>query len=196
MTIMDYQLLHAAAVGINGKGVILVGKGGSGKSSAALSCLDSALSYSADDYCLLSFRPEPTINSLFATGKINFEDINRFDFLLPSLQNMEGCKTRNEKSLFFLHDRYDEKILREFTLSAIFVVEISESSQTRINPTTPTEAFKAIAPSTLSQIEGSNNKSVQNLSALVKQVPSFTLSVGSDFRKTPEAIIKFLEQAP
>ncbi|HEY9704007.1 MAG TPA: hypothetical protein V6C58_16275, partial [Allocoleopsis sp.] len=73
------QYLHAAAVGTTEGGVLLVGKSGSGKSTSALSCLDSELYYLADDYCLIN--QELMIYSLYNTGKKNADDINRLPFL-------------------------------------------------------------------------------------------------------------------
>ena len=46
------QLLHAAAVGTENGAVLITGKGGVGKSTAALSCLQAGLFYIADDYVI------------------------------------------------------------------------------------------------------------------------------------------------
>ena len=39
------QVAHAAAVGVNGRGVLLAGKSGSGKSTAALACLRQGMDF-------------------------------------------------------------------------------------------------------------------------------------------------------
>src|SRR5579871_1987515 len=52
------QFAHAAAVGCADGGVLLVGQGGSGKSSSALACLDSPLRYLSDDYCAVQRRQD------------------------------------------------------------------------------------------------------------------------------------------
>ena len=41
----DYQFVHAGAVGLESGGVLLVGKGGSGKSTTALAALDAGMLY-------------------------------------------------------------------------------------------------------------------------------------------------------
>jgi hypothetical protein len=48
------MLVHSAAVGVNGKGVLLSAKGGSGKSTLAVSALANGFHYVADDFTLLS----------------------------------------------------------------------------------------------------------------------------------------------
>ena len=60
----------AAAVGQAAGGVLLVGAGGSGKSTCALSCLTSDLLYAGDDYVAVELRPEPRVLSLFCSGKL------------------------------------------------------------------------------------------------------------------------------
>lgn len=47
------MLLHAAAVGVDGTGVLLGGYGGKGKSTLSVACLRSGLQFVSDDYTLL-----------------------------------------------------------------------------------------------------------------------------------------------
>jgi hypothetical protein len=51
------QVAHAAAVGVESRGVLVVGKSGSGKSTAALACLRHGLEFAGDDYVLLTNDP-------------------------------------------------------------------------------------------------------------------------------------------
>ena len=44
------QLVHAAAVGIGDRALLAVGKGGLGKSSTALACLEAGFQFMGDDY--------------------------------------------------------------------------------------------------------------------------------------------------
>jgi hypothetical protein len=53
------QFVHGGAVGNENGGVLLVGKGGSGKSTTSLACLEGGLLYASDDYCLVRPEPEP-----------------------------------------------------------------------------------------------------------------------------------------
>ena len=58
------QLVHGAAVG-NSRGAVLIGgKGGSGKSTTALACLESDLLYLGDDYTVLKSDPSALVYSL------------------------------------------------------------------------------------------------------------------------------------
>ena len=69
------MLAHAGAVGTDGAGVLLVGPGGAGKSSTALSCAQAGFDYAADDYCLVTSEPSPTAFALYASGKLLRADL-------------------------------------------------------------------------------------------------------------------------
>jgi hypothetical protein len=75
----DRQYVHAGAVGLPTGGVLIAGKGGSGKSTSCVACIDSALNYASDDYCLVSRKPQPYVYSLYNTVKlVGMDDFQRF----------------------------------------------------------------------------------------------------------------------
>ena len=77
------QMTHAAAVGDAAGGVLLVGKGGSGKSTTALACLEAGLSYAGDDYVLISEQPAPRAHSVYCSGKLHADHIGRLPAYVP-----------------------------------------------------------------------------------------------------------------
>ncbi|MGI9178222.1 MAG: hypothetical protein ACR2IT_10245, partial [Pirellulales bacterium] len=68
-------LMHAAGVAIDGRGVMLVGAGGRGKTTTALAATLRGFSYLGDDLCIVS--PDPSgqgghlLQGLYATAKLN-----------------------------------------------------------------------------------------------------------------------------
>ena len=66
----DCQYVHAGAVGNAAGGVLLAGRGGSGKSTTALACISAGLLYASDDYCLVAADPAPYAYSLYNTAKL------------------------------------------------------------------------------------------------------------------------------
>lgn len=93
------QLVHAGAVGLPSGGVLLVGKGGSGKSTTALACLNSEFFYASDDYSLITAEPKPTAFSIYSTGKKNADDIERLPFLAAAISNRD--RLDSEKAVYF-----------------------------------------------------------------------------------------------
>jgi hypothetical protein len=72
--------LHAACVGYRGRGILLLGESGAGKSTASLHCLLRGLDFLSEDSVLV------TPDTLLATGVPNFLHVRRdsLRFLSPS----------------------------------------------------------------------------------------------------------------
>lgn len=185
------QLVHAGAVGTAKGGVLLVGKGGSGKSSTALSCLEAGLLYAGDDYCLIVVDPEPYAHSLYNSGKVGADDVPLFPLLASALSNAE--RLDSEKGLYFLHRCFPEQVSRGFPLRAIFLPRVTNSQETRLQKVSPSLSLRALAPSTIFQLPGAGQQAFSTLSRLVQRLPSYVLEVGSDRTRIPTAILRFLD---
>jgi hypothetical protein len=185
------QYVHAAAIGTATGGVLLAAKGGSGKSTSALSCLNSSLVYASDDYCLISTEPAPYVYSLYNTAKLKgATDLERFPKLAPLVTNRD--RLGEEKALIFLKQHFPEKVVSGFPLRAILVPQITGGIDTRLSKSSAIAALKALAPSTLFQLSGTGERSFQMMSTLVKQVPCYTLELGTDISQIPLVILEFL----
>lgn len=194
MSCMGSQLLHAAAVGLPDKGVLLVGRGGSGKSNTALSCLNSKLFYAADDYCLLSFNPEPVAHTLFSTGKLPFEDVKKFPYLKSARHKSSKGEIQDEKALFFLYPKFYDRIIKSFPVKAVLITKVTNNESARLIPASTANAYLALAPSTIFQLHGENHTSHKNISSLLKTIPCFTLELCSDEKKNTEVIYNYLNE--
>ncbi len=184
----NIQLVHAGAVGLPSGGVLLVGKGGSGKSTTALACLNSQLLYASDDYCMLTSTPNPTVFSIYNTGKKNADDVQRLPFLTSFISNPEGLDT--EKAVYFLHEHFPEKLLPSFPLRAILIPRITGKPETTLQAASPTAGLNALAPSTISQLPNSYRENFLEMVKIVRQVPSYYLDVGTEMAAIPEVILK------
>ncbi|HLJ59354.1 MAG TPA: serine kinase [bacterium] len=186
------QLVHAAAVGRPDGGVLLVGKGGSGKSTTALTCLGTELLYAADDYCMLSTDPVPYAHSLFNSAKVYAEDLGRFPRLaaLPSRLDDLGI----DKALLFLHPDQRDWITTGFPVRAILVPQVTGRPETSAVPISPAAALKALAPSTIFQLAGMDHSTLGTLAACVRRVPCYALRLGSTLSAIPAAIQDVLAQ--
>ncbi len=66
----DVQVLHAAAVAYDGRAALVLGPGGTGKSTTALACLHDGADYLGDDLTAIEIAPTPTVHALYATAKL------------------------------------------------------------------------------------------------------------------------------
>lgn len=172
------QLVHAASVGAPGGGVLLVGRGGSGKSTTALACLAAGLGYAGDDYCLVEPGERPWVHSLYLSGKGNA----RTAALLPTLRDalLRAPDTTDGKSILFADDVRPAAVVVGFPLRGIVVPRIVGGPTSQLQPLSPTAALRALAPSTLLQLPGGRAGGLGRLSGLVRAVPAWELQLGSD----------------
>lgn len=76
------QLVHAGAVALGGRGVLLVGIGGRGKSTTALACAQAGFSFLGDDLCVVESGAKDQgiparVHGIYATAKLNRDSRDR-----------------------------------------------------------------------------------------------------------------------
>jgi len=184
------QLLHAAAVGTKDGAVLISGKGGMGKSSTSIICLENGFYYVGDDYVIVKSKPEPTVYSLYSTAKINTEDIDKFPFYKPHIKTFRNFK--QEKAVLFLHPDLKNQILTEMPLKAIFTPEIHHRKDTRISDVSHWHLSRAMAFTTMSQLPYVGKHTHEYINELCESLPGFTLELGSDFADIPKVISNYI----
>ena len=117
---------HAAAVGYPDGGVLIVGKGGMGKSTTALACLRSDLRYASDDHVLLRGAPAPYVYGLYHSAKLHPRQLERLPFLAPHVANSHEIV--DDKALFFVQEAFPEAVATGFPLKAILVPRVNRRS--------------------------------------------------------------------
>jgi hypothetical protein len=182
-------LVHGAAVGRAEGGVLLVGAGGSGKSTCALSCLTSDLLYAGDDYVAVELQPEPRVLSLYCSGKLAPDH----SALLPHLPfpTFAGDGALEEKSVFYVADRFPERMCRGFPLRAIVAPRV-HGDQPQLSRRGPAQVLAALAPSTLLQLVPARQEALSAMAALLGRIPAFGLDVGGPTVQIPPAIERLL----
>ncbi|MCX6044759.1 MAG: serine kinase [Chloroflexi bacterium] len=187
----NFQCVHAGAVGTAEGGVLLTGKGGSGKSTTALACLASELLYVSDDYCLFTNEPRPYVYSLYNTAKLNgLRDLQRQPQFLPMIHNAD--QLGQEKLMMFLARHMAHKLRPGFPLKAILLPCVTGNVATKLTPITAGLALRALAPTSLFQLPGSAQRSFLHMGQLVRQLPCYQLELGSDLSAIPDTILRLL----
>jgi hypothetical protein len=181
-------LIHAGAVGFRGKGVLLVGKGGSGKSTSALASMIKGWHYLSDDYCLLATEGMPRVFSLYNSAKLTAAHLMNFPALQGTVSN--PTELADEKALLYLHDHMPDRMTAELPVNVILLPRVTGLPETRLFSASPTVALRALAPSSLFQLPGTGRFEFQALADFVKRVPCFHLELGTALDKIPETIWK------
>ncbi len=171
-------LAHAGAVGIDGRAVLLVGKGGSGKSTTSLSALAHGMEFLGDDYTLVQAGKQPTVHALSTAAKI---DQGRLPMLgLTDCECHElGVTEETNKRVIYLETDFAAQFRRQSQLCAIMHPMI-DANGPRIEPMSKAAMLRALAPSTIFQIPTNRQNVFKKLSQLVAELPCFCFRVGPD----------------
>lgn len=189
----NQQLAHGAAVGTSGGAVLLTGKGGSGKSTTALSALLAGMDYIGDDYVLCDLAGvQPRVHSLFNSAKLDTGALRRLPELRSKLNNMD--RPEDEKGVIFTHQHFPSQLCSSRLLRAILIPRVCDSTTSRIVPLRPARAYLALSPTTVFQLPGAKQASMSFLKQLVERLPCFQLELGGDPAKTAALIGRFIEQ--
>ena len=184
--------LHAALVARGGRGALLVGAGGSGKTTASLACLLAGFDFLGDDYISLlrDDRGRFVGHGVYSSTHVDPVHLRRFPalhaFAVPP--SWEG----EDKAVVFLRDVVDRvagcgRLVRERPIDALFLPSVRGGS-TRVVPATAAEAGLRLAQGGLALAPHAGASGMAELFELAAAVPAFRLDLGPDLAAIPKAI--------
>ena len=185
-------LVHAGAVGTPSGGILLAGKGGAGKSTTVLNCLNSELLYASDDYTLVTGGPNPTVYSLYSSAKLRRESLSRVPHAISAIINLDNLG--HEKAIIFLNRMWKKKLISQFPLRAFFLPHVTGNLDTTLSPATTKDAIHALLLSTVFQLPQTDPHSIQELIKIVRSVPSYHLNLGTQMEQIPQVISRCLKK--
>jgi hypothetical protein len=187
-------LAHAGAVGTDGAGVLLVGPGGAGKSSTALSCAQAGFDYAADDYCLVTAEPSPTAFGLYASGKVVRADLPLYPGLRDAVVPL--AHATDDKVLVIVSRACGAHVATSLRLCAVVVPTLTPAvAGSSASRTSARRALQALAPSTVGQLAGGAASTLHALAALTRALPCYELAIGSDRSAVPDAVGRVIDEA-
>ncbi|MEQ8716460.1 MAG: hypothetical protein RIE08_02510 [Acidimicrobiales bacterium] len=193
------QVVHGGAVVHKGRAALVVGPGGAGKSTTCLSAIGSELGCLADDYCAL----EPVdggwvVHGISAIAKVEPQGLR----LLPALGGLVDpvdlagrTEAHDEKLLVHLR-RGARPLPRRAQLAAVVVPDLAGAARRSVpslERIPPAVAFRALAPSTLSQLPGAGAGAAKVIARALADTPAFRLEPTSDPTRLPEVIAALLD---
>jgi hypothetical protein len=189
--LVDFGLVlaHAAVVGTAAGGVLLAGRGGSGKSTTAMVCVDAGWRYVSDDYCVLDASEQPTAHALYGTAKLWPEALAR----LPRLAAAAAYQRDDAKLILDLTGSFSGSLTECLPLRAVVVPTVAPATGT-LRRLPVAAGARALAPSTLFQIPGARGSSLGVIAEILRRVPVFGLDVGPDFEAIPDALSRAMEE--
>lgn len=192
---LGMRLIHAGTLGTGGRGVLIAGAGGAGKSGTTLSGILAGLESVGDDYVLL--RPGENGASLYPVFRVVKQDRAGFERLRlgryiadPGELNWQG------KYEFDFEDLGRGRRAPRLDLGAILVSRVTGGSRTEIVPIRQRDAMLALAPSGIFQMPGERRSGPAFFAAIIRSVPCFRLDLGADATEVGETIRAFAERLP
>ena len=170
--------VHGGAVGRSGGGVLVVGPGGSGKSTTALACALGGLEYAGDDYTVVCMKEGPTAHSLYNSAKLEWKHAGRFPSLMGSISNQAG--RGDEKALIFMNEVMPDRVVPRLDIAAVLVPEVGTIDVASASAISRAEALRALALSTIAQLPGGADQALSVMRALIAAVPCYRLTLGRD----------------
>lgn len=186
----EMQMVHGAAVSIDGSAVLLAGAGGSGKSTTALACALAGMGYLGDDYCAVDPQ-QRTVHMIYRTAKV----LSRTLEMLPRLNRLvvNADKITEEKGVIFF-EADDLSLVHSANLAAILLPRISIDGRTALTPASRADAMHALLPSTVGGLMGGTEFTPRALLKLVRDVPVFTIDLGTDLAAVIDTVASAIER--
>lgn len=136
------QDIHAALVAVDGRGVLIVGGGGRGKTTTSIDCFDSGLQFLGDDSVAIADGPNRSYlgHSLYNSARVHPVQLSRWPRLADAWQ-LPG--PRDDKALLVPADIDPDRVAQTTPITAILVPSITDG-RFRVEPTSPRHAFAAL----------------------------------------------------
>jgi hypothetical protein len=179
-------VVHAAAVATPSGVLLLGGRSGTGKSTAALACLNDGLGFLGDDMCVVDPGGERVVvHSLFCSAKLDVPDTSRFPALSPALV----CGAGWQKAVYLFDRNPVGEVRRSGPLLGVAIPRRGESSASA--GLSPRQGFLAMAPNTVFQLPGAARAACAGVKQIVSRVPVHAVGVGDGIGEIPARIRDF-----
>ena len=192
----DLLPVHAALIAHRGRGILLGGPGGSGKSTAALTCLNAGFHYLGDDYIGVPPREGAHFrgHSFYSTSWLEPGHALRFPWLAEALE--DGVPLRGEKRLIRLDAIYRERLTSSVPVHALAVLRVGRGAAvTEVRKIRPAEAVLRLAPSSILQLPFSDpERLLDRMTGVAHAVPCYHVELGTDLASIPRCLERILDE--
>lgn len=161
------QLVHGAVVGVDGRGALLAGPGGSGKSTTTLACLRAGMQVVGDDYAAaeLDGRRARAWN-LYSSVKVG--------------EREGGPHGEDRRRTLIVGRDLAGAMTESLRLTTVLIPRVVNAAASSLTEASPAAALRALAPSTLLQAPYEDRPDMDLLAALARTLPASHLNLGAD----------------
>jgi hypothetical protein len=191
----DMPLMHAGLVSKNGRGVLLAGPGGSGKSTSAVTCAYAGFDYLSDDLVGLEISSDGRLvgHSLYNSTFMEPDHLKRFSQL--ERHAIRGRYSFEKKHLVLLSQIAALKFARSCRIHSVVLPRVLHRPRSVLLPASKGETLLALAPSSLLVGERSHGmEGFNKLARLVERVPCYWLELANALDEIPRVLEGLLSE--
>ncbi len=183
----DLILLHSAAVGIDGKGVLIGGSGGMGKSTLAVSCLKNKLDFVSDDYAMITKKGKMMAMPVYTTVGLNEDS---YEKLLKG-ENVIHVNENNGKKLV---DISNYEITDALEIKAVILPAKTDLDEAEIVPINSGAILTKMIITTLNQLAFLHEQEmVKEIALRLNKLPAYELRLTSNYDKNAKFLKEFIK---
>jgi len=170
---------HAALVGRNDKGIVVTGRGGSGKTTTSAAALLRGFDFVSDDYVCMSKQGARFVGeTLFASLMLDVGHIRRFPKLAEAA--LFPPSDLETKAVVYPMRLFPGQVQRSMNIVAVIVPLLSDHAETRLAPMSKAAALRALAPSSVYSSPWREPSRFDFYHQMLKELPCFHLELGRD----------------
>jgi hypothetical protein len=184
----NFGLFHAAALRLGAVGCLITGKSGSGKSTMTAAAVAGGFDTAGDDFVLIETATVPRVHAVFDTVKLDDKSLARFSQFQPFIRSPR----RGDKAIVHLFDSSRDRIASGFPLHVILHAHLTGAQQSRIVKSRPSDAFRALAPSSLFLLRAQGKQVAANCATLVSRLAPYAFEIGTDVEAAVAELAGFM----
>ena len=183
----NLKIIHSAAVGINGKGVLISAKGNSGKSTLAISCLLKNMDFVSDDYVVMNEKEPFYAQPLFSMVRLRKEIYENYNIPFPMIQ----LDKKQAKSF----DISDCKIAERLQINSIIYPRITDNNKPSIINGDRNKILFELSFSTSKQLSPIEKKAnITKIFEQFKNLPTYEFNLSKNLEKNVKILEDFLKK--
>jgi len=188
------RLAHAATLGWQGRGLLIPGKGGTGKSSTTLAGLASGLCTAGDDYVAITGGAAPAAHLLYRIVKQDRDGLAR----IPALSAIFAGRAPNwqKKIEFNPEEVFPDVFAENLNLAAVMLPRIAHAAKPSIAPVAPSMAMLSLMSTNLHQHIGELETGMAFFAEILRRLPCFRIDLAEDAMANGAALREFSEALP
>jgi hypothetical protein len=183
------QVIHAALVAKGGRGILLPGRGGAGKTTSALACLLAGLEYLGDDYVGLERLSDSAFvgHSLYDSTWLEPDHLLRFPPLIAHA--IRGALPWERKRLVHLSEVFSQHLARTVPIHLVALPRRTGAPKTRSRPASKAEAVLAMVPTSIFELTPRvGPEGFARLVTLASRLPTHWLELGEHPSDVPACL--------